>query len=214
MGLGRFVFDMLRGPAQTVNPAENELTSQVKPLSVRTTAADIVSDQPSATGGTFHYHQVAELHTYVNETITYVPDPRSRNYVAPPTETLETGAGDCDCQAVLVASLLEAIGATTRLVRCQSVGGDWHVLPEVYLTDSGPGAPSEVADSLAEYYADRGSSVDTFSYERNSNRLWYPADTAMGRYVGDIHQLAAEGYVHGPEPDGSWEWNRVEYHYP
>ena len=190
------------------------IAEKVDAMAVRTTAADIVSDQPSASGGTFHYHQVAELHRYVNENITYVPDPSSINYVAPPGETLETGAGDCDCQAVLVASLCEAIGATTRLARCQSINGDWHLLPEIYLADSANGETADIAGSLTDYYSSYGYGYDTFYYDAGDNRIWYPADTAMGRYVGDIHQLSDNGYVHGPESGGSWTWNTVEYYYP
>ena len=189
-------------------------TEKVDPLAVRTTAVDVVSDQPSAGGGTFHYHQIAELHRYVNDTVSYVPDPSSTNYVAPPEETLETAAGDCDCQAVLVASLCEAIGATTRLARCQSVSGDWHLLPEVYLADTATGETAEVADSLTEYYYANGDPYNTFYYDADSDGIWYPTDTAMGRYVGDIQQLSDNGYVHGPDADGSWSWNSVEYHYP
>lgn len=69
-------------------------------MAVRTTAADVVSDQPSASGGTFHYHQIVEPDRYVNENTTYVPDPRSRNYAAPPAETLETEVGDCEKENV------------------------------------------------------------------------------------------------------------------
>ncbi|MFB6107297.1 MAG: hypothetical protein ABEJ82_00450 [Haloplanus sp.] len=47
-----------------------DFARKVDPMAVRTTAADLVSDQPSASGGTFHYHQLAELHRYVNENVT------------------------------------------------------------------------------------------------------------------------------------------------
>ena len=162
---------------------------KVDPMAVRTTAADLVSDQPSAEGGTFHYHQIAELHRYVNENITYVPDPSSNNYVAPPNETLKTEAGDCDCQAVLVASLFEAIGATTRLARCESTSGDWHVLPEVYLADSENVALNDVCDSLGDYYSSYGIDYTGFSWDYDSGKYWFLADIAMGEYVGDKHYL-------------------------
>lgn len=190
------------------------LASKVDPMAVRPTASDLVRDQPAATGGTFQYYQIAELHRFVNETITYVPDPRSTNYVAPPDETLDTQAGDCDCQAVLVASLFEAIGATTRLARCESVDGDWHMLAEVYLADSANGETETIASSLGDYYDGTGADYDTFYFDIGDGRVWYPADTAMGRYVGDIQQLADNGYIHGPDADHSWSWHHVEYVYP
>lgn len=187
--------------------------STVDPMAVRRHAADIVSDQPSGVDGTFHYHHIAELHRYVNENVTYVPDPRSQNYVAPPEETLEVEAGDCDCQAVLVASLFEAVGATTRLARCESTDGAWHMLPEVYLADSDSETP-DISNSLSEYYRSIGKQHGDFHYDYGDDKIWYLADTAMGEYVGDISLLADNGYIHGPESDGSWTWNNVEYYYP
>lgn len=188
------------------------LASKVDAMAVRTTAADIVSDQPSASGGTFHYHQIGELHRYVNENITYVPDPSTTNYVAPPQETLETEAGDCDCQAVLIASMFEAIGATTRLVRCESTSGDWHVLPEVYLADTENAALSDVCPSLETYYESYDINYTVFSWDYDDGQYWFLADSAMGEYVGDRTLLVNNGYIH--ESDDSWQWNNVEYYYP
>jgi hypothetical protein len=190
--------------------ASDPFTEKIDPTAVRTTAVDIASDHPPG-GGTFSYSQVAAIHQYVNENITYVPDPSTKNYVAPPEETLEAGAGDCDCQAVLIASMLEAIGATTRLVLCESVTGNRHLLAEVQLA-SNEGEISGVTDALSGYYDSRGG-YNFFYYESdNDNRYWYPADTAMGRYIGDVHQLSDNGYIRGPDADGSWSWHSAEYY--
>lgn len=188
-----------------------DIGSKVDALAVRRTAVDLVSDQPSASGSTFHYNQIAELHRYVNETITYVPDPVSTNYVAPPDETLETGAGDCDCQAVLVASLFEAIGATTRIAICESTSGDWHALPEVYLADSEAQLP-EVHDALGNYYQSNDIYYGEFAYDYGDGKIWHLADTAMGNYIGDKSGLTDDGYIHVPA-DGSWNWHNVQYSY-
>ncbi len=187
--------------------------NKIDPMAVRTRAVDLVSDQPSAFNGTFHYHQVAELHRYVNDNITYVPDPTTTNYIAPPEETLETEAGDCDCQAVLVASLCEAIGAQTRLVRCQSANGDWHLLAEIHLASSDQEASSEVCSSLGNYYSSRDLAYSQFSWEYTDGQYWFLADTAMGEYVGDIRSLANNRYIYESN-DGSWEWHNAEFQYP
>lgn len=190
-----------------MNPGE-----KVDPMSVRSTAVSIASDYPAA-GSSFSYQQAAAVHDYVDRTISYVPDPRSRNYIAPPEETLETGAGDCDCQAVLVASLLEAIGATTRLVVTEAPDGSRHMLPQVYLADEGDDT-STVASSLETFYTDRGLDPDWYSFETDrEGMVWYPADTAMGSYIGDLTGLSSKGYVDGPHGDGSWSWYDVEYYH-
>jgi hypothetical protein len=176
-------------------------------MAVRSTAARVAGDHPSGGGGSFSYQQAAEIHRYVNENVSYVPDPAGDNYIAPPDETLTTGAGDCDCQAVLVASMLEAIGATTRIVFCSAPDGA-HALSEVRLASS-TSETQEVSDALGSYYTSYGN----FAYEPGSDGVWYPADTAMGRYIGDIGQLSDNGYVQQAS-DGSWSWYDVEYYYP
>jgi hypothetical protein len=187
------------------------LADDVDPMAVRTAAVDIASDQPSANGGTFHCHQIAELHRYVNENITYVPDPNSTNYVAPPDETLEVEAGDCDCQAVLLASLFEAIGARTRIVLCESTGGDWHALAQVCLADSRRDA-TKACNSLSSYYSSNGITTSEFSWNENSGQYWFLADTAAGEYIGDRRLLSDNGFIQ--ESDDSWAWYNSEYHYP
>lgn len=188
---------------------------KVDPMAVRTTAADLVSDQPSGGGnGTPHVHQVAELHWFVNETITYVPDPRSSNYVAPPDETLETEAGDCDCQSVLVASLFEAIGARTRLVDVTSADGrSRHLFTQVCLDDAIHDTDS-VTQSLIDYYYEKdGWWPDAIHMDWDDGRDWYLADTAMGRFVGDVEQLIEAEYAHWTGEE-EWSWHDVTYHYP
>lgn len=191
--------------------ASDPFTEKVDPTAVRTTAVDIASDYRAGGSGTFSYSQLAAVHQYVNENITYVPDPNRKNYVAPPEETLETGAGDCDCQAVLIASMFEAIGANTRLVLCESVSGNRHLLAEVCLAST-ERETQNIANSLSQYYTGQGFGYNSFYYESNSRGYWYPADTAMGRYVGDIFQLSNNGYINGPRSDGSWSWHNVEYY--
>jgi hypothetical protein len=206
----------------------SDMKGKVDPAAVSSTAEELAGNQTSETEGEFSYRQIAELHRYVNENINYVPDPDgypdvSRSeygyweltdgsgdvYISPPDETLEEGSGDCDCQAVLVASLFEAIGATTRFVCCDNEDGDGHALCEVRLANSPDSNTQEIKSALDSYYA----SYTGFAYETDSDGFWYPADTAMGRFVGDIGQLSDDGYIHEKD-DGSWEWHDAEYYYP
>jgi transglutaminase-like putative cysteine protease len=206
----------------------SDMKGKVDPAAVNSTAEELAGNQTSENEGEFSYRQVAELHRYVNENINYVLDPDgdpsiSRSeyghweltdgsgdvYVSPPDETLEEGSGDCDCQAVLVASFFEAVGATTRFVHCYNEDGDGHALCEVRLADSPDSNTQEIKSALDSYYA----SYTGFAYETDSDGIWYPADTAMGRYVGDIGQLSDDGFVHEKD-DVSWEWHDAEYYYP
>lgn len=56
----------------------------------------------------------------------YVNDPHKWDYFASADETLESFAGDCDDYAVMMASCLNAVGGTVRLVRNND-----HIYPEL-----------------------------------------------------------------------------------
>lgn len=191
-----------------------DIAGKVDPEAVRTTAADIVGDQSTTDDTTVHVHHLAALHRYVNENVTYAPDPATGNYIAPPAETLETNAGDCDCQAVLVASLFEAIGAETRVVLCESTDGDWHALTEVNLADAERTARRKAVPSLERYYSTGERSPSTFTWDADDRGVWFLADTAAGDYIGDGTALADAGFIQGTIDDGTWWWYNAEYQYP
>lgn len=60
----------------------------------------------------------------------YVSDVKGAEYFAPPAESLELMAGDCDDHAVLMAALIKSIGGQVRLVRTEG-----HVYPELRIGD-------------------------------------------------------------------------------
>jgi len=60
--------------------------------------------------------QVRAIHKYVRNNIQYVKDVNGVETLATPIKTLEFRKGDCDDQAVLIATLLESIGHPTRFV--------------------------------------------------------------------------------------------------
>ena len=76
--------------------------------------------------------QVRAIHAWVQSNIQYVKDINGVETLATPIKTLEFGKGDCDDQAVLLASLLESIGHPTRFVaiKMQPLGPFVHVFTE------------------------------------------------------------------------------------
>lgn len=60
--------------------------------------------------------EVRALHRFVSSYIVYVRDVRNVETLTIPTLTLKNRAGDCDDQAMLLASLLEALGHPTKFV--------------------------------------------------------------------------------------------------
>lgn len=66
----------------------------------------------------------------VNNNWKYVSDVKGAEYFAPPAESIELMAGDCDDHAVLMAALIKSIGGKVRLVRTEG-----HVYPEFRIGD-------------------------------------------------------------------------------
>lgn len=81
--------------------------------------------------------EVETLHAYVRDSIRYLNDVNEIETVRTPLVTLAHGAGDCDDQAVLLASLLEATGKPTRFVAAGFMGDDLsHVWTEAKVGES------------------------------------------------------------------------------
>lgn len=78
------------------------------------------------------YDQVSAIHEYVKNNIQFVKDVNGIETLATPLKTIEYRKGDCDDQAVLIASLLESIGHPTRFIAVRpSVFGPYvHVYVE------------------------------------------------------------------------------------
>ncbi|MBP7700358.1 MAG: hypothetical protein KA091_02355 [Methanoregulaceae archaeon] len=98
---------------------------------VRYRAVSIARDHP----GVSEWEQAKLLCEWVRDNINYVCDPYGSEYIQIPDETLTNMGGDCDDQAVLLASLLMNVGFRCALVFCEC-----HVYVATYL----PKAPDTV----------------------------------------------------------------------
>lgn len=67
------------------------------------------------------------LFKYIRENFKYVRDPNGFDYFAPPAESIQLLAGDCDDYSIMMASTLKAIGANVRIIWAPG-----HVYPELY----------------------------------------------------------------------------------
>lgn len=182
-------------------PDPSDYAEMVDPLAVRARAVEVAGREEGSGPEHRNVRQVAALYAHVRDEIDYVSDP-NRNYVAPPGETLSVGGGDCDCQAVLAASLFEAVGAATYLAEVESERGGHHLLPLVDL-----GSPAQrdwITDRLSSYYDGEGTRTGNFSWQTTDDAIWFLADPVIGRYVGDRHRLAEAGFAR--EHDDGWEW--------
>ncbi|NOZ82728.1 MAG: transglutaminase domain-containing protein, partial [Euryarchaeota archaeon] len=88
--------------------------SKIEPenLELRRLAASVTSDCPSGDVEC----QITEIYRYVVENYSYYSDPRSREFIQTPSETIYVRGGDCEDLTILLISLLENIGIKTYFV--------------------------------------------------------------------------------------------------
>ena len=99
--------------------------------------------------------QVRALTNWVRDNIQYVKDIKGVETISTPLKTLEYRQGDCDDQAVLLASFLETIGHPTRFVAIKvnpfgpfvhvftetKIGTRWYPLETTERWPAGKGPP-------------------------------------------------------------------------
>jgi uncharacterized Zn finger protein (UPF0148 family) len=165
----------------------------VDPLPVRAIAVKTVAAYEDT------WQRAAAIFEYIKQNVKYVPDPLKYDYVAPPLETLEAGGGDCEDQAVLYASMCEAVRIPVRLVICRSIDRKGHCLAQVNF-----GAVTNeraFLEKLKVFYKYR-TTGKTFSWEKDeAGQAWVFADPAMGSYFGDKSNLVKQGYL---SDAGAW----------
>lgn len=114
--------------------------------------------------GEFNLGQVCNLYEYAVKDWGYVNDPGFKEYVAKASESLNNRRnGDCDDFAVLVYSLVTAIGADARI--CYAYGRGGHAFTEVNIGDG------DNIDQIKEYISIRFSCPigDLTGFRRDSN---------------------------------------------
>lgn len=129
--------------------------------------------------GPFHVEQVAEIWTAVRREWRYVNDPRGRDYFASARETIENGyVGDCDDFAIVLVSMVTAVGGEARVVLMEGPGGG-HAYAEACVR----GEPDAVARALGRHYRAKwrsylqGAAPRTISYRRTTEcPIWLNLD--------------------------------------
>ncbi|MBF9018475.1 MULTISPECIES: transglutaminase-like domain-containing protein [unclassified Oceanispirochaeta] len=123
--------------------------------------------------------QLITIHRYVSNQWKYVNDPLfvDNDYYSPADRTLALGiAGDCDDFAILMASLIEAVGGRTRIVHGSCSSG-YHAWAEVFI-----GSKSNwelTMTKLQDFYP--GMFIRRV-YMDSSGHYWLSLDWQIGSY--------------------------------
>jgi len=141
-------------------------------LSIRTASADAIRNNP----GAYSYGQLFDIYDWVKKNIIYQTVPLG-GIPYYPQETLITKSGDCKNQAVLIASMVEAVGGSAKVV----VDPDClHAYSIVYFGSIDTELDT-FNNAVKSHY---GSNIDVkyFTYE---NGIWVIFDPAGAFYPGD-----------------------------
>jgi transglutaminase-like putative cysteine protease len=174
---------------------------------VRDFAAGIAGEHP----GSFHrswpdpvpsrtgVEQVLAIHRYVAARWRYVNDPLyiRGNYFSPPERTIANSfVGDCDDFAILLASAVEAIGGTVRILHgtCQDSAHAW---AEAYIGDRDGWRETEAV--VRSHFPDRR--IERKQLRQNEG-YWLSLDWQVGTYTcGDApmqYYVSGGGSRHAP----------------
>jgi Transglutaminase-like superfamily len=146
-------------------------------LAVRQAAADAISKDP----GAFSINQLLDIYDWVHNNIFYQNVPLDMYPPYYPNQTLATRSGDCKNQAVLIASMVEAIGGSARVL---IVPDCHHAFSEVYIgTDINT---DTISAAIYSHYNTHGSGVSWHTSRNSENQTdyWFIFDTAGGNYPG------------------------------
>jgi transglutaminase-like putative cysteine protease len=114
-------------------------------MPIRSLALEIVNRVP---GHKNFEGEAAALCRWVRDNIRYTRDVRDVETLQTPLKTLDIGQGDCDDQATLLSSLLEAVGFKTRFlaIKTATLGPFVHVICEAYIGPERQWMPLETTE--------------------------------------------------------------------
>lgn len=162
-------------PVYRYNPVSyfgtvNRLVEPAEP-DVRNKAAEVARSYP----GAYNIYQVCALFDMVKDKVKYVSDPRDNDVWEPANVTLRIGAGDCEDQAILLSSMVEAVGGTTRVYLTNS-----HAFAAVYI-GNGTDAINASVKGIRAYYGN----VDV-NYLTDEYGSWLMLDPTSSLYAGGL----------------------------
>lgn len=160
-------------------------------------AVDIAARYP----GNFSIEQACEIYSYCKSRWGYVNDPVDQEYVASASETICANLrGDCDDFAVLVASLMMAVGGNARIV---TVPG--HAYAELDVTNLG--SENEILQKVKKHSNEYVSRIYTTT---DHGRVWLSMDWGEGKkHIGQNYAVKSNVFDIYMYSNQSWHWEQI-----
>ena len=128
--------------------------------------------------GNYSVLQIAEAFSWMKHNMNYVTE-ASGDYWQTAEETLASGQGDCEDQAILICSIIGALGGNARVNLI-----DEHAFPTVFVSFTYEGL-IKVRTSLASYYGIEASALK-LAYLQDNFGYWLVIDTTGFPYAGGL----------------------------
>ncbi|MEA2045792.1 MAG: transglutaminase domain-containing protein [Euryarchaeota archaeon] len=171
-----FIQEPILKPTSDMKPKVDLVKGAVEPGSktVHNKAVELAARSP----GPYNIGQICSIDEYLRDNWLYVADPRGIDYYGSASNTLLlgkeldcVGAGDCDDYAILMASILESIGGTTRIIlACNGIS--CHIFTEVYI---GP-ADDDTTRSIVSWLKNKYKCDEIQGHVDQSNGFWLNLD--------------------------------------
>ncbi|MDD4984574.1 MAG: transglutaminase domain-containing protein [Dehalococcoidales bacterium] len=192
----------LSQPAQQRPQSVEYYVESADPL-IRNTAVSTVQDCPAEIEANSAVWKIWQINRWVAVNIKYVSDPRGHNYFAYAHETINTGGGDCDDFAILLASLYESVGLDAAIASIDT-DDDWimdHMTCLVYYSGDGEAFIEEEKTILDVLGMSSDARILCFD-PANSNLLpkkyssgiWVVADPTMAIVKEKVGYVAHKPY--------------------
>jgi transglutaminase-like putative cysteine protease len=152
----------------------DRVNEKVDTGAVSSVVATVQNEQP----GPYSVLQVTGAYEWVAGHIEYVTE-TSGDYWQSAEETLVLGSGDCEDHAILLCSIIDALGGTARVNIIQE-----HAFPTVYIGPTASDLTSAQA-SVASYYGMAPSELN-LTYLQDQDGYWMVADTTGFPFAGGL----------------------------
>lgn len=141
--------------------------------------------------GNYNIAQICDIYDKLYSDWVYVSDPSGTEYFAKASESVRLLRGDCDDYAILMASLIESIGGSARVICAYDGSGGGHAYTEVYMSDSKSDV-QELIDDIGQRYG-RSQVHYHVSYDDNNNpEYWLNLDWTSNRPGGEYYKSTGE----------------------
>jgi len=159
---------------------------------IRDTARRLISDVP----GPYSIDQIDSIYRYLLDNWNYVSDPGYSDLIRYANETLIlgedenfSGMGDCEDFSILLCSLIESIGGTTRIIVVKDNSErSAHAYPEVYL---GKLYNSQV-ENTTNWLKHKYQTNEIFMHIDNESKdVWLNLDSGLYPWEWETHPRKA-----------------------